>query len=111
MARRRTMASVETTDRPAEPRVVLGMGLRLISALALALMFAGVKWVGERGAGVAETLFYRQVGSVICATAFVALGPGFKSLRTKRFPAHAIRMAIGVVAMLLNFLMVTLLPL
>lgn len=105
------MARAKSTDRPAEPRVALGMGLRLVSALALALMFAGVKWVGQRGAGVMETLFYRQIGSVVCAVAFVGLGPGFRSLRTERFGAHAMRMAIGVVAMLLNFLMVTLLPL
>ncbi|MEO5613239.1 MAG: hypothetical protein ABIT68_10930, partial [Sphingomicrobium sp.] len=63
------MARVKSTDRPAEPRVALGMGLRLVSALSLALMFAGVKWVGQRGAGVAETLFYRQIGSVVCAAA------------------------------------------
>ena len=104
------MARAKSTDRPVEPRVALGMGLRLVSALTLALMFAGVKWVGQRGAGVAETLFYRQIGTVACAAAFVAVGPGFASLRTKRFPAHAIRMAIGVIAMLLNFLMFTLLP-
>jgi drug/metabolite transporter (DMT)-like permease len=56
-------------------------------------------------------MFYRQIGSVVCASAWVAFGAGFASLRTKRVKAHAIRMAIGVVAMLLNFLMVTLLPL
>jgi drug/metabolite transporter (DMT)-like permease len=105
------MARAKSTDRPAEPRIALGMGLRLVSALSLALMFAGVKWVGEHGAAVVETLFYRQIGSVVCAAGWVALGPGFGSLRTKRFGAHAMRMAIGVVAMLLNFLMVTLLPL
>ncbi len=105
------MGGAKSTDRPAEPHVALGLGLRLVSALSLALMFAGVKWVGQRGAGVAETLFYRQIGSVVCAAAFVAFGPGFASLRTQRFRAHAMRMAIGVVAMLLNFLMVTLLPL
>ena len=105
------MARAKSTDRPAEPRVALGMGLRLVSALSLALMFAGVKWVGQRGAGVAETLFYRQIGWVVCAGVFIALGPGFASLRTRRFGAHAMRMAIGVIAMLLNFLMVTLLPL
>jgi len=105
------MGRGKCTDRPAEPHAALGMGLRLVSALSLALMFAGVKWVGQRGAGVAETLFYRQIGSVVCAAVFVAVGPGFASLRTKRFGAHAMRMAIGVVAMLLNFLMVTLLPL
>ena len=105
------MRGVRSTDKPAEPRVALGMGLRLVSALSLALMFAGVKWVGQRGAGVAETLFYRQIGSVVCAATWVAFGPGFKSLRTKRFGAHAMRMGIGVVAMLLNFLMVRVLPL
>jgi len=105
------MGGAQTTDRPVEPQVVLGMGLRLISALSLALMFAGVKWAGQRGAGVVETLFYRQIGSVVCAATFVALGPGFASLRTRRFKAHALRMAIGVVAMLLNFAMVMLLPL
>ena len=105
------MGGVQSTDRPVEPHVVLGMGLRLVSALSLALMFAGVKWAGQRGAGVVETLFYRQIGSVVCAATFVAIGPGFASLKTKRFKAHAMRMAIGVVAMLLNFLMVMLLPL
>jgi drug/metabolite transporter (DMT)-like permease len=106
------MARAKPTDRPVAPHIALGMGLRLVSALALALMFAGVKWVGQRGVGVAETLFYRQIGSVVCAAAWVALsGARFGSLRTNRFGAHAARMAIGVVAMLLNFLMVTLLPL
>lgn len=105
------MGSGKSTDRPVEPRIALGMGLRLISALSLALMFAGVKWVGERGAGIPETLFYRQIGSVVCAAAWVAFGAGFSSLRTKRFGAHAVRMAIGVVAMGLNFLVMTLLPL
>src|SRR3954454_7389041 len=105
------MGEAKSTDRPAEPHVALGIAPRLVSALSLALMFAGVKWVGQRGAGVAETLFYRQIGSVICAGIFVAFTTGFRSLRTQRFRAHAMRMAIGVVAMLLNFLMVTLLPL
>jgi drug/metabolite transporter (DMT)-like permease len=105
------MAGGRSTDRPAEPHIALGMGLRLVSALSLALMFAGVKWVGQRGAGVSETLFYRQIGTVVCAAVLVAIGPGFRSLRTKRIGAHAMRMGIGVVAMLLNFLMVRVLPL
>jgi drug/metabolite transporter (DMT)-like permease len=105
------MGGAKSTDRPAEPHIALGMGLRLVSALSLALMFAGVKWAGQHGAGVVETLFYRQIGSVVCAAAWIWFGAGFASLRTQRFRAHAMRMAIGVVAMLLNFLMVTLLPL
>ena len=99
------------TDRPAEPHVVAGMGLRLASALALAIMFGGVKWVGHHGVSVVESLFYRQLGTAACACAFVALGPGFGSLKTKRVGAHVARMAIGLVAMGLNFLAFMLLPL
>ncbi len=105
------MARVLETDRPTEPHVVLAMGLRLGSAMMLALMFAGVKWAGQHGVSVLESLFYRQVGTAICATCWVALGPGFASLRTKRVGAHAVRMSIGLVAMGLNFLAMMLLPL
>jgi drug/metabolite transporter (DMT)-like permease len=105
------MVRAQPTDRPAEPRLALGMGLRLASALALALMFAGVKWAGQHNVSIVESLFYRQIGSAICAGAWVAAGPGFASLRTKRVGAHAARMAIGVVAMGLNFAAFMLLPL
>lgn len=99
------------TDRPAEPHVVLGMGLRLVSAAALALMFAGVKWAAGHGVSVAESLFYRQIGSALCAITWVALGPGLASLKTRRVGAHVARMGIGLVAMGTNFLAFVLLPL
>jgi drug/metabolite transporter (DMT)-like permease len=105
------MARAFETDRPAEPQVVLGMGLRLAAALMLAIMFAGVKWAGQHGVGVAESLFYRQIGTALCAIVWVALGAGFSSLRTQRVGAHVARMTIGVVAMGLNFLAFVLLPL
>jgi drug/metabolite transporter (DMT)-like permease len=108
---KRRMGSVLDTDRPAEPHVVLGMGLRLAAAVALAVMFAGVKWAGQHGVSVGESLFYRQIGTALCAVGWVALGPGFASLKTKRVGAHVARMAIGVVSMGLNFLSFTLLPL
>jgi len=105
------MGTVLDTDRPAEPHVVLGMVLRLASAIALAAMFAGVKWAGQHGVSVGESLFYRQIGTALCAVGWVALGPGFASLKTKRIGAHVARMVIGVVAMGLNFLTFVLLPL
>jgi drug/metabolite transporter (DMT)-like permease len=74
-------------------------------------MFALVKLVSTRGVNVVESLFYRQCGSALCATGFVALGPGFASLRTQRVWAHVGRMALGVGAMGLNFLAFILLPL
>ena len=105
------MRGAQDTDRPIDQRPLLGMGLRLLTALLLALMFAGVKWASERGVHVVESLFWRQLGSALCATAWVAIGPGFATLRTRRVGAHVTRMGIGLTAMYLNFLAMTLLPL
>lgn len=99
------------TDRPAEQQPLLGVALRLVTALLLALMFALVKLASTRGVNVVESLFYRQCGSALCATGFVAAGPGFESLRTKRVWAHVGRMALGLGAMGLNFKAFILLPL
>jgi len=99
------------TDSPAEQRPLAGIALRLLTALFLAVMFALVKLASTRGVNVVESLFYRQCGTAAAATAFVALGPGFESLQTKRVWAHVGRMALGVSAMGLNFLAFILLPL
>ena len=99
------------TDRPADQRPLAGIALRLLTALLLAVMFALVKLAAARGVNVIESLFYRQCGSALAATAFVALGPGFESLRTRRVWAHVGRMALGLAAMGLNFLAFILLPL
>ncbi|HVM22314.1 MAG TPA: DMT family transporter [Sphingomicrobium sp.] len=105
------MESAPAQAPTSQPQVLLGMALRLGAALALAIMFAGVKWAAERGVSVPESLFYRQLGGALCATAWVAWGPGFASLRTRRVGAHVARMGIGLVAMGLNFLAFILLPL
>jgi drug/metabolite transporter (DMT)-like permease len=105
------MQRSEVTDRPVEQQPLLGMGLRLLTALLLAIMFAGVKLAADRGVHVVETLFYRQIGSALCATAWVAFGPGFASLRTRRVGAHVGRMALGIVTMGVNFIAFALLPL
>ena len=99
------------TDRPAEQRPLLAIALRLLTAVLLAVMFALVKLAAERGVHVVESLFYRQIGSALCAVGLLAAGPGFASLRTRRVGAHVGRMALGVTAMGLNFVAVALLPL
>lgn len=99
------------TDRPAEQQPLAGISLRLLTALLLAIMFALVKFASMRGVNLVESLFYRQCGSALCATGFVALGPGFRSLRTERVWAHVGRMVLGVGAMGFNFLAFILLPL
>jgi drug/metabolite transporter (DMT)-like permease len=98
------------TDRPTRQRAGLGMALRLTAGIALALMFAGVKWAADHGVGVIESLFYRQVGTTLAAVAMVAAGDGFASLRTRRVGGHVIRMSVGLAAMGLNFLAFILLP-
>ena len=105
------MSGSLSTDSPAEERALAGIGLRLLTALLLAVMFALVKLAATRGVNVVESLFYRQCGSTLCAAALVAAGPGFASLRTKRVWAHIGRMGLGVLAMGLNFLAMILLPL
>ena len=104
-------AEARDTDRPAEQRPLAGVALRLLTALLLAVMFALVKLASTRGVNVIESLFYRQIGSAVAATVFVAAGAGFASLRTRRVGAHVSRMALGLIAMGLNFLAFILLPL
>src|SRR6478609_741029 len=104
-------ADPRDTDTPADQQPLAGIALRLLTALLLAIMFALVKLASMRGVNVIESLFYRQCGSALCATAFVGLVPGFHSLRTQRVWAHVGRMALGVGAMGLNFLAFVLLPL
>ena len=99
------------TDLPAEPHPLAGIALRLLTALLLAIMFALVKLASTRGVNLVETLFYRQIGSALCAVGLVAAGAGFASLRTKRVGAHVGRMALGMTAMALNFLAMIMLPL
>jgi drug/metabolite transporter (DMT)-like permease len=99
------------TDRPAEQRPLAGIALRLITALLLAVMFALVKLASTRGVHVVESLFYRQIGSAVCAVGLVAAGPGFASLRTRRIGAHVGRMGLGMTAMALNFVAMIMLPL
>ena len=106
-----TRAAPRATDSPAEQRPLAGIALRLLTALLLAIMFALVKLASTRGVNVVESLFYRQCGSALCATGLVAVGPGFATLRTQRVRAHVGRMALGLVAMALNFLAFILLPL
>jgi hypothetical protein len=83
------------TDSPTAERPLAGIALRLLTALLLALMFALVKLAATRGVHVVESLFYRQIGSAVCAVGLVAAGPGFASLRTRRIGAHVGRMALG----------------
>ncbi len=100
------------TDRPAEQRPLAGIALRLLTALLLAVMFALVKLAATRGVHLVETLFYRQIGSAMCA---VGLGRRRVLASPRSAPAVSAlmssRMALGMTAMALNFLAMIMLPL
>ena len=94
---------------PAERRLVAIL-LRLVTALALTAMFAIVKLASARGVTLFESLFYRQALALPLVLGWIAAGPGFASVKTRRPWAHVWRTVLGMTGMALNFLTFTLLP-
>lgn len=100
----------QTAARPTG-RPLYALTLRLFAALAISVNFACVKWAGDRGVHVVETLFYRQLLSLPLAVFALLIGPGLASIRTRKLGMHASRTLIGMTGMLCNFAAVILLPL
>ncbi|WP_420140460.1 DMT family transporter [Sphingomonas sp.] len=98
---------------PAPPpeRRLYGILLRGASATAFAGMAALLKAASERGVATPEMIFYRNGWALIVVVAWVALGPGWSSIRTRKPLAHLTRSGIGLVSMLLTFGALALLPL
>jgi len=94
-----------------EDRRLLAIGARLAAVTTIALMYALVKIADGRGVHIVESLFYRQLFAVPLVAIWVAVGPGFSSLKTDRPAAHGWRMAVGMCGMVLNFSTFILLPL
>jgi drug/metabolite transporter (DMT)-like permease len=94
-----------------DDRRLLAIGARLLSVICLSVMFALVKLTAARGVNLVESLFYRQALAIPLVTTWIATGPGFASLRTRRFRAHLWRTALGMTGMVLNFTTYLLLPL
>ena len=90
------------------PRAI---GLRLLSVLLFAVMNVGIKLAEERGARLGEILFWRQAGAALLMAGVLAAGPGWGAVRTRRIGAHVGRTALGLIAMTLTFVTLTLLPL
>ncbi|BDI60593.1 DMT family transporter [Qipengyuania nanhaisediminis] len=95
----------------ARPRPFLALALRLATAGVLATMAMLVKLAAERGANLAELVFWRQAITLVCVCVLLAATGKFASVRTRRFPAHAARAAIGLTGMFFVYGAVILLPL
>ncbi|MET0270393.1 MAG: DMT family transporter [Sphingomonas sp.] len=104
------MAFPTPPARPAERRIA-GIALRLAAVASFAVMAAAIKLAAERGVSLVELVFARNLFSLPVVSAWIALGPGWRAVRTKRPAAHLVRAAIGLGSMSLTFLALTLLPL
>jgi drug/metabolite transporter (DMT)-like permease len=95
----------------ARPRPLLALGVRLLTALALATMAMLVKLAGERGAHLIELIFLRQLLTAAVVGGGLALAGRVALLKTERLRSHSIRSATGLFGMLFTYGAVLLLPL
>lgn len=92
-------------------RIMLGLGLRLLAILMLSTMGALIKLVETHGAHLVEIMLFRQFFAIPFVLAWVMMGPGLASLKTRHFGLHVSRSAVGLTGMVFNFGAVLLLPL
>lgn len=97
------------TSHPSRP--LYALMLRLLSMMAVSIMFASVKWLSEHGVNIIETLFYRQMLGMPIALAGVMMGPGLAALKTQNLGGHISRAMLGSMGMVMNFGGYILLPL
>jgi drug/metabolite transporter (DMT)-like permease len=95
-----------STQRP-----MLGIALRLTAMAILGVMFALVKLAGEAGVHVTESLFWRQLAGLPVVMIWLWWNGDLQSVQTRQPMMHGQRMILGLSAMLLNFLAMTMLPL
>lgn len=99
------------TDAAARPhRPMLAIAFRLLAVLCLSVMFITGRVAANHGVNLIETAFYRQLIAMPVVFVTVALTAGVASIRTNRIGGHAIRMTVGLIGMVLNFLSYILLP-
>lgn len=89
---------------------MLAIAFRLLAVLCLSVMFITGRVAANHGVNLIETAFYRQLIAMPVVFVTVALTAGVASIRTNRIGGHAIRMTVGLIGMVLNFLSYILLP-
>ncbi len=92
-------------------RILFGVALRLGSVAVFSVMNALIKLAQGGGAHLAELLFFRQTFALPIVIAWIAIGPGLGSIRTKRIGAHLSRTALGLLGMCFIFSTFLFLPL
>lgn len=110
MLKQGLMPKPAPTSALPDARPMLGIVQRLAAMLTISIMFALVKWAGQHGVSVIESLFWRQLAGLPVVILWLWAQGRLSHIRTERPGAHAIRAILGVTAMGLNFLAMTLLP-
>ncbi|WP_315764057.1 DMT family transporter [Sphingomonas sp. Y38-1Y] len=91
--------------------ILKGIALRLLAVALLATMGALVKLAEQHGAGLIETMFFRQLCALPIVILWLWRTDGIGTVRTQRFGAHARRAAAGLIGMTATFGSLHLLPL
>lgn len=113
MPRRVTRPAARPGDgpTPATDDILAAVGLRLVAVALFSVMNVLIKLAGQHGAALGEIVFYRQFGAAWLVGAVVVIGPGWRSVASRRMPAHLLRTAVGLAAMGCSFGAIVLLPL
>lgn len=90
---------------------MLAIMLRLMAMFMLATAYVCGKLLSDRGVGIGEIVFYRQLFAWPVAAAWLFGTMGLSAVKTTRIGMHISRSFLGMVGMLLNFGAVALLPL
>lgn len=104
-------ATGTTAIKPRETRPLYAISLRLAAMASLSLMFALIKLLSQRGVGLVELVFYRQLFALPIVYAWICVARGPMGFTTSRIGSHATRSAIGLTSMAFNFGSLALLPL
>lgn len=88
-----------------------GIALRIGSVSTFGVAIAALKYASQHGVTPAELIFYRNLFAMPAILIWLLMTTGMAGVRTRRPGAHAMRAVIGLVAMYLNFMALSLLPL
>ncbi|HYD44633.1 MAG TPA: DMT family transporter [Phenylobacterium sp.] len=94
---------------PSQPG--LGIAFRVIATGCFATLAAIVKWAGDQGVPVLETIFFRNAFAFVPVLIYMGRTTGFGVLKTSRPLSHLARSGSGLVGMTCGFTALTLLPL
>lgn len=86
------------------------MLLRSAGVASFALMSAAMKWAGEAGAVTLELVFFRSLIGVPVLLAWLAMGDGIGTIRTRRPFAHLWRSILSVISLAMLYQALILLP-